>query len=108
MNLHVLAILALFAAAQDKTYDLRLEAKPVKGHKSDLTEASIMKMTMKMTGLPEPMAMGEENNYVAGEEVLSADADGNSELRRQERGARVPGKVRAREAGEREAPGVFL
>lgn len=82
MNLKIALIVALFAvSAQDKTYDLKLEAKPVKGHKSDLTEASLMKMTMKMTGLPEPMQMGEENNYVATQEVVSADADGNAELK---------------------------
>ena len=82
MKLPTILILALLAVpAQDKTYDLRLEAKPVKGHKAELTEASLMKMTMKMTGLPEPMAMGEETNFAATQEVLSTEADGSSQLR---------------------------
>jgi len=82
MNLKIALMLALLAtSAQDKTYDLKLEAKPVKGHKAELTEASLMKMTMKMTGLPEPMAMGEETNFAAAQEVLAADADGNCELK---------------------------
>lgn len=83
MNLKIILALALcaFTTTQDKTYDLRLEAKPVKGHKSELTETSVMKMTMKMTGLPEAMQMGEEGNFAATQEVLAADADGGSELK---------------------------
>lgn len=76
-----LALCAVTTTTQDKTYDLKLEAKPVKGHKSEMAETSVMKMVMKMTGLPEPMQMGEEGNFAATEEVLSADADGNCELK---------------------------
>src|SRR6185295_5120962 len=80
MKLITIALLSVFAvAAQDKTYDLKMEAKPVKGHKSDLTESMVMKMTMKITGVPDAMNLGEENNYAATEEILSAEADGSSE-----------------------------
>jgi hypothetical protein len=79
MKLSLTLIVSLLAAvAQEKTYDLKLDAKPIKGQKAELADSSVMKMTMKMTGLPEPMNMGEESSYAATQEVLSAEADGSS------------------------------
>lgn len=74
----LLALVLSLATAQDKTYDLKLDWKPVAGHKSDLAESSSMKMVMKITGQPEAMNMTEETTYAASEEVVSADADGGS------------------------------
>ena len=79
MKMPLTLLLAFLAIpAQEKTYDLKLERKPVKGHKAELVDTSSMKMTMKVTGLPEPMSVAEESSYAATEEVLSAEADGSS------------------------------
>ena len=75
----ILAIVLSLAPAQDKTYDLKLDWKPVAGHKTELAETSNMKMVMKITGQPEPMNMAEDTSLAATEEVVSADAQGGSE-----------------------------
>src|SRR2546430_7810521 len=47
---------------------------------SDLQETSSMKMSMKITGAPEPISMAEETAFAAAEEVVSAEADGSCVL----------------------------
>jgi len=76
----ILMFALLAAGAQEKTYDLRLDSKPVRGHKSELQETSTMKMSMKITGAPEPISMAEETAFAAAEEVVSAEADGSCVL----------------------------
>jgi hypothetical protein len=71
--------LALVAApAQDKTYDLKLDWKPMTGYTSELTDTGSSKMVIKMTGLPDALVQGGETSFAAVETVISAAADGGS------------------------------
>lgn len=80
LTLLVCAALALSAAAQEKTYDLRLEAPLRAGQKSRLVETSHMKMTVRVNG--EVASESEEKtNFEAIESVVQSDGKGNAELR---------------------------
>lgn len=80
MHAKLLFCALLAVAAQEKTYDVKLEAKPVKGHKSDQYEKATLKMSMKVNG----QAAGdqvEETVFSAAEEILDVDSDGQAKRR---------------------------
>ncbi len=62
-SLLVAAIALTLAGVQDKTYDLRLEWKPVKGHRSELAETSALKLSVTVAGLGEVVAQSERSEY---------------------------------------------
>jgi hypothetical protein len=78
-SLLVAAIALSLTGVQEKTYDLRLEWKPVTGHRSELDETSAMKMSVTVTGLGEVAARSERSAYTALESIISADAEGNGD-----------------------------
>ena len=78
--LTLLLCLALPAAAQEKTYDLKLEAPLRAGQKTKLMETSVMSMTLHTNG--QLAASSEERKqFEAIESVLQSDGKGNAELR---------------------------
>jgi hypothetical protein len=72
--LTALALSAVAFASQEKTYDLKLETKPVQGQRSEQAETDSMKMVMKVNGRT---AVAQENakEFAASEEILSVDSD---------------------------------
>lgn len=80
MHASLLICALLAVAAQDKTYDLKLESKPVKGHKSEQHEKTSMKMVMKVNGQPAGV-QADEKVFAAAEEILDVDADGQAKRR---------------------------
>ena len=73
-TLIALALSAAMFGAQDKTYDLTLEAKPVQGRKCEVVEKELMKMVMMANGR---VAGSQENvrDFAASEEVLAVDSN---------------------------------
>jgi hypothetical protein len=78
-SLLVAAIALTFAGVQDKTYDLRLEWKPLKGHQSALDENGVMTLSIKAAGMGEVAASSEQNALSAVETIVSADGEGGSQ-----------------------------
>ena len=68
------------SGTQDKTYDLKLDPKPVKGHKSEQLEKTSMKMVMKVNGTPAG-GMTDDKVFAAAEEILAVDADDRTKRR---------------------------
>ncbi len=80
MKASILLCAVLVVAAQDKTYDLKLDPKPVKGHQSEQLEKTVMKMVMKVNGQPAG-GMTDEKVFAAAEEILAVDADDRTKRR---------------------------
>jgi hypothetical protein len=78
-SLLVAAIALMFTGVQDKTYDLRLEWKPLKGHQSALDESNVMTLSIKAAGMGELAASSEQNALSAVETIVSADGEGGSQ-----------------------------
>lgn len=79
--LALLVCLTLPAYAEQKTYDLSLDAKPRTGQKSRLVEKNHIRMSFRANG--QQVAASEEKMvFEATEMVMVADGKGNAEVRR--------------------------
>jgi hypothetical protein len=75
-----LLALSLLAAAQEKTYDLKLNAPAKAGQKLHMNMSQTLQMRVEANG--QPAGANEEKKLFEGtEEVLASDADGNGERR---------------------------
>jgi hypothetical protein len=77
----VLLLLASPNTAQEKSYDLSLDAPPRMGQKSRLAETNHMKMALRVNG-QEASASEEKKVFEATEVVVKADGKGGAELLR--------------------------
>jgi len=78
-SLLVAAIALTLAGVQDKTYDLKLEWTPLKGHQSALDESGVMTLSIKAAGMGEIAASSEQSAFSAVETIVSVDGQGGSQ-----------------------------
>ena len=68
------------SGSQEKTYDLKFDAKPVKGHKSEQFLKTATRLAMKVNGQPAG-GMTEDKVFAAIQEILAVDADDRTKRR---------------------------
>jgi hypothetical protein len=80
MRFFLVAALSLtLAGVQDKTYDLKLDWKPVKGYRTALQETGDTRMTVQVAGQGVVFSEAEQTALAAVETVVSVDDAGGSE-----------------------------
>ena len=80
MRFFLVAALSLtLTGVQDKTYDLKLDWKPVKGYRTALQETGDTRMTIQVAGQGVILSEAEQMALAAVETVVSADDAGGSE-----------------------------